>query len=344
MENNLLARDLLKNIPVGVFRMSPDGLLVDLNPAAADILGYGAPQAKAGLPGRAFLADPSAWPAFLARMDNEPATVELLFKHRDGSSVPCTVTARANRDENGRLLSVDGAMVPVQAHAGGNAERHRQTGYMRALQDIMLAVAGRVAPLDVLRILLKHTLALMRTRHGYFFQYEAQTDTLVLKIGLGLYHPIVGFAIKKGDGLVGKVWQDQSPILINDYQHWTGRHPDPTWGAVHSVAGVPLKSKDSLLGVIGFLHTEEGRQIEDHEFELLNRFAELASTLALSRAMAASSAKRFSSSNSWSLICRPSSVCRKPMTPSSESLDWRGTPATEETASQAASGWRPAQF
>ena len=283
MENNLLARDLLKNIPVGVFRMSPDGLFVDLNPAAAEILGYTAARAKAGLPGRAFLADPSAWPSFLARMENEPATVELLFKHRDGSSVACTVTARANRDENGRLLSVDGTMVPVQARPEGNAERHRQTGYMRALQDIMLAVAGRVAPLDVLRILLKHTLALMRTCHGYFFQYEAQTDTLVLKIGLGLYRPIVGFAIQKGDGLVGKVWQDQSPILINDYQNWPGRHPDPTWGAVYSVAGVPLKSKDSLLGVIGFLHTEKGRQIEDHEFELLNRFAELAA-IALDKA------------------------------------------------------------
>ncbi|MDJ0855307.1 MAG: PAS domain S-box protein [Desulfobacterales bacterium] len=283
MENNPVARDLLNTIPVGVFRMSPEGRFVDLNPAAADILGYPEPQAVMALPALAFLPDPSAWPLFLSRIEKETTAFELRFKHRDGASVPCTLTARANRDKNGRLLSIDGTMVPARSYRGENTERRRQTSYMRALQDIMLAVAGRVAPLEVLKILLKHTLALMHTRHGYFFQYEAQTDTLVLKIGQGLYREIVGFAIKKGDGLVGKVWQDQTPILINNYQNWSGRHPDAAWDAVYSVAGVPLKSKDSLLGVIGFLHTKEGRQIEDHEFELLNRFAELAA-IALDKA------------------------------------------------------------
>ncbi len=276
MENDPLARDLLKNIPVGVFRISPDGRFLDVNPAAAEILGYASTQAVKCLPERAFLADRSVWPSFLGGIEYQPKRVELHFRRRDGLSVPCSVTARMIRDESGRPLSIDGAMVPVQTRQGRTVARRRQTEYMRALQDILLAVAGRVAPLEVLRIMLKHTLALMHTCHGFFFQHTAQTDALVLKIGFGLYRPIVGFAIEKGDGLVGKVWQNKRPILINDYQSWPGRHPDAAWDAVHSVAGVPLKSKNSLLGVIGFLHTEQGRRIEDHEFEMLNRFAELA--------------------------------------------------------------------
>ena len=283
MEANPIARELLENIPVGVFRMTPQGRFVELNPAAAEILGVATPRAAVALSERTFLADPSAWPSFMARIEKGPAPVELCFQHRDGSRVPCTVTARAVRDADGRILSIDGTMVPIREHPRGKADQRRQTSYMRALQDIMQAVADRVAPLEVLKIILKYTLALMHTRHGFFFQYVAQTDTLVLKIGLGIYRPIVGFAIQKGDGLVGKVWQDQTPILINDYPQWPGRHPDAAWDAVYSVAGVPLKSKDSLLGVIGFLHTAEGRQIADHEFELLNRFAELAA-IALDKA------------------------------------------------------------
>ncbi|MDJ0803383.1 MAG: PAS domain-containing protein, partial [Desulfobacterales bacterium] len=71
MENNPVARDLLNTIPVGVFRMSPEGRFVDLNPAAADILGYPEPQAVMALPALAFLPDPSAWPFFLSRIEKE---------------------------------------------------------------------------------------------------------------------------------------------------------------------------------------------------------------------------------------------------------------------------------
>ncbi len=268
--------ELINNIATGVFRMTPEGKFLALNPAAAKLLGYDSAQAVKELPAGSFLADPTTWPSLLEHLQQEKGPIELRIKRREGSSLRCTITAKANRDSKGELRSIDGTMAPAQTRRRGNGELGRQTDYMRALQDIMLAVARRTAPLEVLKTLLQHTLALMRTRHGFFFQYEAPSDRLRLKVGFGLYRPILGYAIPKGAGLVGKVWQGQTPIVVNDYQTWSERHPDPAWDAVYSVAGVPLKSRDSLLGVIGFLHTEEGRRIEDHEFELLNRFAELA--------------------------------------------------------------------
>ena len=278
-----LDRELMNNIATGVFRMTPEGKFLALNPAAADLLCYDTTQAVKELPERSFLADPATWSTLLMHIQQGQGSIELLIKRGDGSTLPCTVTAKANRDSNGEIRSIDGTMAPDRSHRRGKGELRRQTDYMRALQDIMLAVARRTAPLEVLKILLQHTLALMHTRHGFFFQHEPGRDRLLLKIGFGLYRPILGFAIQKGAGLVGKVWQGQTPIIVNDYQSWSERHPDPTWDAVYSVAGVPLKSGDSLLGVIGFLHTEEGRRIEEHEFELLNRFAELA-TIALDKA------------------------------------------------------------
>jgi PAS domain S-box-containing protein len=155
---------------------------------------------------------------------------------------------------------------------------------MHALKVIMLAVASRVDPLKVIDILLKNSLNLMQTDHGFYFQYEANTDELVLKVGFGYYRPETGVVIQKGDGLIGKTWEGQTPIIVNDYQAWPGRHPAAVWDAVYSAAGAPVQSHGSLHGVIGILHTEKGRKISDHEFELLKRFADLAA-IALDKAL-----------------------------------------------------------
>jgi PAS domain S-box-containing protein len=172
---------------------------------------------------------------------------------------------------------------PAGAHHAEGDALGRQSDYMHALQDIMLAVANRVDPLEVLDILLKNTLQLMQTDHGFYFQYEADTDKLVLTVGFGYYRPETEVTIQMGDGLVGKIWQNQTAIIVNDYQAWPGRHPDTVWDVVFSAAGAPVLSRGTLLGIIGILHTEKGRQIADHEFELLKRFADLAA-IALDKA------------------------------------------------------------
>ncbi len=282
-EGDSLHGETSSDIPVAVIRMSPAGKVVSINPAALERLGYPSAWAVEAIPARHILADPAAWPNFIHHLENKTGPIDLQLRRADRTTVRCAVQATVNRDAKGVMTSIDATMA-----APGDLPQHktglqRQADYLGALQDIILAVARRVAPLEVLRILLKHTLELMQTRHGFFFQYEASSDRLLLKIGFGLYRSNIGFAIQKGDGLVGKVWQAATPMVVNDYQSWVGRHPDPAWNAVYSVAGVPLQSENSLLGVIGFLHTEEGRQIEDHEFELLNRFAELAA-IALDKA------------------------------------------------------------
>ena len=172
---------------------------------------------------------------------------------------------------------------PAGAHPAEGDAWGRQSHYMHALQDIMLSVANRVDPLEVMDILLKNSLQLMQTSHGFYFQHESETDKLVLRVGFGYYRPETGVVIQKGDGLVGKIWQNQTAIIVNDYQAWPGRHPDAIWDAVYSAAGAPVLSNGALHGIIGILHTEKGRLVADHEFELLKRFADLAA-IALDKA------------------------------------------------------------
>jgi PAS domain S-box-containing protein len=280
---NDLYRGLVENLPLGIFRIGAGGTFTAINSAVAEMLGCTSAAQAQSLPAWAFLAEPSDWAAWVAHLETNPAGIEWRFRRLDGTTFQARTNARVVRDAAGRLLSVDGSLADATATGRGEKDLHRQALSMRAFQEIIIAVASRIDPLEILENLLKHTIAVIGTPHGFFFQYEAENDALVLKVGFGLYRPEIGFAIQKGDGLVGKVWQEQTPIIVNEYPSWPGRHPGPAWDAVHAIAGVPLQSQDSLLGVIGFLHTTKNRRIEDHEFELLNRFAELA-VIALDKA------------------------------------------------------------
>ena len=274
-----LYQSLIQNISVGVFRTTPGGKIVAVNPATVSLMGYNSPQEMMALSAASFYAEPTDRQKFLKHLEQDQGKnpIDLHLRRKDGSTIWCKVSATPIRDDTGELLYIDGTVEKITEQRQTEEKLRQQNLYLQSLQDVMLAVVSRVEPLDVLETVLNRAIQLMKTTHGFFYTYEEKSNALVFKVGAGIYRAKVGFELKKGEGLAGKVWQTEEPLIVDDYQSWEGRHPDPIWDPVVCAAGVPLKSKDRFLGVIGYLHTEKGRQIEPHEFELLSRFAEIAS-------------------------------------------------------------------
>ena len=277
-EGEGLYGEIFANLPAGIMRLTPSGRVVTINPAGLAMLGAESAYQIQKKEVTAFFDDPSHWQAFIDKLarDQKEGTVSMRVKRMDGSLVWCAISAVPVWDEAGRLAFIDSTIEDVSSRRQ-EEERLRQTNrYMQSMQEVMLTVVGLADPLAALETLLNHTINLMQTIHGFFFFYDENTNTLSLKFGSGLYGRNIGYAVKQGEGLVGKVWRDDKAMVVNDYQNWPGRHPDPLWDTVVSIAGVPLKSKDTFLGVIGFLHAEKDRMVQGHELELLNRFADLA--------------------------------------------------------------------
>ena len=106
---------------------------------------------------------------------------------------------------------------------------------------------------------------------------------MVRESSTGIFGGFFDYTIKKGYGLVGKVWQDGVALAVDDYQAWSGRLPDPAREVLRAMVGVPLKSGAEVVGVIGLAQMEEGNPFGAEEIDILSRFAELAS-LALDNA------------------------------------------------------------
>ena len=194
-------------------------------------------------------------------------------------------TYRAELDD--ALLTT---MVGVGSQIGQFLERRRaeeavrqQNTYLTALHDTTLGLMRRLDLRELLQNIITRAGELVGTEHGYVHLIEPSGAELRMHVGIGIYQDFVGTRVKLGQGLAGTVWRNQEPIVVDDYRYWSGRLPMVDRDVLRAVVGVPLKSHEQTVGVLGLASLDEGRTFSAAQVEALNRFAELA-TVALDNA------------------------------------------------------------
>lgn len=174
-------------------------------------------------------------------------------------------------------------MVGVGNQIGQFQERRRaeeamrqQNTYLTALHDTTLGLMSRLDVNELLQIIITRAGELLGTEHGYVHLIEPSGAELRMRVGIGIYQDFVGSRVKRGQGLAGTIWRDQKPIVVDDYRYWSGRLPMVDRDVLRAVVGVPLKSGNQTVGVLGLASLEEGRRFGAAQIDALNRFAELA--------------------------------------------------------------------
>jgi PAS domain S-box-containing protein len=212
--------------------------------------------------------------------------IEILYEQKD---------RHCSADE----LECAGRLVKLAAIALNNAARYAEVVQRNAeLQNKINARTAQLehvneqmatlhsTTLDLTRILdskellstiINRARILSKVSHAFIYLLRPNEELMELVIGLGMYEQHVGFTFLRGEGVAGKAWETAGPVLINDYRNSKDRHPDPRWDFITSIVAYPIKVQDTVVGVIGLLHSEEGRNISDDEFTILSRFAEMAS-------------------------------------------------------------------
>jgi len=101
-------RSLFHGVPVGLYRTSPNGRLLDANETMARMLGHSSLEELCRLPADALYANPGDRRRHLSMVE-EAGDVhgeDVVFERRDGSRISARVTLRAERDESGRTRRV----------------------------------------------------------------------------------------------------------------------------------------------------------------------------------------------------------------------------------------------
>lgn len=154
--------------------------------------------------------------------------------------------------------------------------------YLNLLHKTSLALMSRLSSEDLLSSIVSTAIAFGKSQYGFISLLTADESSMELKIRIGLDMSELGYRQKKGEGIVGKVWETQQPLVIRNYHQWSYRLPFTKFDVARTSIGIPLKSDGKIIGVFGMNYTED-REISTSELTFLQSFAELAS-LALDHA------------------------------------------------------------
>ncbi|MBN1534549.1 MAG: PAS domain S-box protein [Spirochaetes bacterium] len=140
-------RDMLENVPVGIYQTSPDGRFLTVNPEMARILGYDSPEELLKLHNIAtdIYADPEIRTRFtdMIEKNQEIKDFETRFRKKNGDIIWVCINARVRRDETGRVINYDGYIRDITQHKAASEEQERLERQLQQAQK--MEAVGRLA-------------------------------------------------------------------------------------------------------------------------------------------------------------------------------------------------------
>jgi PAS domain S-box-containing protein len=134
-------RSVVDNSPFGIYRVTRDGRFITVNPALCAIVGYTAEELFAS---NALMLyhDPAERAQWLGKIDDLPrgVTVDVTWRHKNGSPITVRIWVYAEYDASGRLSFIDGYVedvTPIRA----TEQALRQSEKLAALGQLVSGVA-----------------------------------------------------------------------------------------------------------------------------------------------------------------------------------------------------------
>lgn len=277
----------------GIALFDLDGRLEYANDAFARMHGYSADE----LQGRdlSVFHTPEQMPSVDAAnqrlKDQGEFRGEIWHVRRDGAIFPSLMHNSLLRDERGRLIGLICMIRDITERKNMEETLRQENIYLSSIHETILGLMSRLELRDLLETLCVRAGSLMGSSHAFVYIVDPETHDLVMRVGVGIYENTMGFRLKEGEGLSGKVLKTGKPLIVDDYSIWPKKVEDRAFDDIRSIIGLPLKTGTQTRGVIGLALTNPERSFGEEDIFNLSRFAELAS-IALDNAVLYSNLQR----------------------------------------------------
>jgi two-component system cell cycle sensor histidine kinase/response regulator CckA len=281
-EANELWRASINASPLVTFTLDLKAIVRSWNPAAERLYGWTAEEVV-GKPFPLATAERRLEFEHMLRSvldGNSFSGLEVVRDARDGTRYDISVSAAPLRNAKG---DVTGAIILHEDITNRKRAEHelaRGHRELAALYDTTLDVVEQLEKKETLDAVVRRACDLLGTEHA--FVYLAGEGELREVVATGLFTDQVGSTVERGEGIAGRVWETGKSFAVDSYTTWDARIRalDPL--GLQAVAGVPLRTRTRIIGVLGVAY-QDGRPFGKREIALLEQFAGLAA-LALENA------------------------------------------------------------
>ena len=202
---------------------------------------------------------------------------EARMLRKNGQEFPVEISSKILFNEHGIPVGLQGSTRDITERKQAEEELLWRNEYLSALQETTVELLSQLELNILLENIVKRAGLLMGTASGYLDLVDPMSGQLKPRVGLGALAESLRHAVQPGEGVAGTVWQSGEPLVINDYDHWSGRIGDFTRETLSAVIGVPLLSDGQVQGVLGLAHEYATRRaFKSGDIEILTQFARLA--------------------------------------------------------------------
>jgi two-component system, cell cycle sensor histidine kinase and response regulator CckA len=204
-------------------------------------------------------------------------TSEYRFLKKDGSYAYVFDRAFAILNQSGKLLRMIGSMIDISDRKLAEERLTRQKEYFSVLHDTAINLMSRLDLNETLETIVLRMSEITKLPNGFLYLLDPDSNEMKMRVGLGFARPFLGYQVRLGEGVAGKVWETGEAVTVEDYARWPSRLDHSHLTVLKSVIGVPLKSGSRVVGVMGVETVDDFYSFSKEEIELLGAFAQLAS-------------------------------------------------------------------
>jgi Nif-specific regulatory protein len=153
---------------------------------------------------------------------------------------------------------------------------------IKVLDNISPLINSVFDPDHLLQLILESATKVMEARASSILLLDEKTNKLFFHVATGdKREDIKKFAVPLGQGIAGQVAKTGTSILVPDVTkdpRWDKKISESVGFETKSIACVPLKIQDKVIGVVEIIDREDGTSIKKEDMEILDAFSNLASS------------------------------------------------------------------
>jgi len=238
-QNEARFSELFNSLQEGVYFTTPQGEILDVNPALVRMLGYSSREDLMSTNAGELFLDPKERAAESAALEEQGRLVarEIVLRKKEGTPVTCLDTASLVRDAAGLPVRYQGILVDISARREMERSLHEQQEFARRLIESfpdLIVVLDREGKFTFVSNRIREVLGL------------SPSDLLGLRSGLRA-HPEDRAHV---DALVQEIL---SGTKTNDTLEYRSQHRDGTWRMLRATVAPIADSDGSITGMVASL-------------------------------------------------------------------------------------------
>lgn len=149
-------RSLFDRVPVGLYRTTPEGQILDVNPALVQMQRYPDRESMLAVNVADFYVYPEERERWLVTLQRNGIARDFEFQQRryDGSIIWVRSSARAVRDADGRLLYYEGVVEDVTERKQAEEKLRQYSNRLRIMRQIDQAILAAQSPTEIAQVAL----------------------------------------------------------------------------------------------------------------------------------------------------------------------------------------------